>query len=499
MPREIVVLQVGQCGNQIGQKLWDVLYQEHLAHPEFEEAREALFYESRESRPTLAGPKAASSSSASPSSSSSSNNLVARCVAVDMEEGVLSAMVRGPLGALFDRTHFVSDVSGAGNNWAVGHMEFGDQYLDSISDSVRRMVEKCDSLQTFFVLHSLSGGTGSGLGTRMLGMLQEEFPHVFRFCSVVMPSENSTDVVTAPYNSCFALRELVEHADCVLPLDNEALAHAVDRATTGNSSKAGGGGSAAAAAAMGSGPIPPSLKKGSYSVAEPTKNNRLPYDSMNAIVAQMLSNVTCSMRFPGALNMDINEITTNLVPYPRLHLISSAIAPLSMHTKSLTGAKQLDGMFAACCERDYQLVVLPDAGKSHTTLATAYIARGASITVGDLTRNVARAKERIKMVHWNRDGFKTALCGVAPLGHPHSLLSLTNSCAIADKVRSMQDRFRKLYSVKSHVHHYEQYLELPYFDATMEVLGQMVDDYDFLNTAPAPTSMPRSMKDLVVF
>lgn len=39
-----------------------------------------------------------------------------------MEEGVLKSMLRGPLKGLFDRHFFVSDVSGAGNNWAVGHM-----------------------------------------------------------------------------------------------------------------------------------------------------------------------------------------------------------------------------------------------------------------------------------------------------------------------------------------------------------------------------------------
>lgn len=30
MPREIVTLQVGQCGNQIGSRLWDLALCEHL-------------------------------------------------------------------------------------------------------------------------------------------------------------------------------------------------------------------------------------------------------------------------------------------------------------------------------------------------------------------------------------------------------------------------------------------------------------------------------------
>lgn len=34
------------------------------------------------------------------------------------------------------------------------------------------------------------------------------------------------------------------------------------------------------------------------------------YDSMNSVAAHMLTNLTASMRFPGLLNIDLNEITT---------------------------------------------------------------------------------------------------------------------------------------------------------------------------------------------
>ena len=34
------------------------------------------------------------------------------------------------------------------------------------------------------------------------------------------------------------------------------------------------------------------------------------------------------MRFAGELNVDLNEITTNLVPFPRLHYLMPALAPL---------------------------------------------------------------------------------------------------------------------------------------------------------------------------
>ncbi|KEG15528.1 putative epsilon tubulin [Trypanosoma grayi] len=475
MPREVVSIQVGQCGNQLGLKWWDVMLEEHKANPQYPDARDALFDASSTGRDGKA-------------------SLKARCVAIDMEEGVLRSMLRGPLQDLFDATFFVSDVSGAGNNWAVGHMEYGDKYIDSISESVRGQVERCDSIQSFLVMHSLSGGTGSGLGTRVLGLLEDEFPHVFRICPVVMPGAVD-DVVTAPYNTAFALRELIEHADAVLPLDNDALARMADSAL-GRKSLSN------AAGELVRGVVP---KAHGYSVAQPTKTT-MPYDSMNALVAQLLSNLTCAMRFPGTLNMDINEITTNLVPYPRLLFLTAAIAPLNVaRHSSVAGPRSVDAMLGACLDKDHQFVDVSGGAESALTkeagtcLATAIVARGPQITVGDLARNVPRIRERQKLVYWNEDGFKMALCGVSPLGHRDSVLMLANHCSIAQKLEKSYQRFMRLYAVRSHVHHYEKFLELTYFDATAEILSTAVDDYNFLNTLQPPTDVPRSMRELVYY
>lgn len=53
------------------------------------------------------------------------------------------------------------------------------------------------------------------------------------------------------------------------------------------------------------------------------------FDGMNGIAANMLLHLTSSVRFEGALNVDLNEITTNLVPFPRLHFLLASLSPLS--------------------------------------------------------------------------------------------------------------------------------------------------------------------------
>jgi tubulin epsilon len=52
------------------------------------------------------------------------------------------------------------------------------------------------------------------------------------------------------------------------------------------------------------------------------------FEKENSIVANVINNMTCSMRFEGDLNVDMNEITMNLVPYPKQHFLQSSLSPL---------------------------------------------------------------------------------------------------------------------------------------------------------------------------
>lgn len=53
------------------------------------------------------------------------------------------------------------------------------------------------------------------------------------------------------------------------------------------------------------------------------------FDGMNSIAANMLLNLTSSMRFAGPLNVDLNDLTMNLVPFPRLHFLLASMSPLA--------------------------------------------------------------------------------------------------------------------------------------------------------------------------
>ena len=56
--------------------------------------------------------------------------------------------------------------------------------------------------------------------------------------------------------------------------------------------------------------------------------DRPTYTNLNRLIAQIISSITASLRFEGALNVDLNEFQTNLVPYPRIHFPLATYSPV---------------------------------------------------------------------------------------------------------------------------------------------------------------------------
>lgn len=73
------------------------------------------------------------------------------------------------------------------------------------------------------LLHSIAGGTGSGLGSFILERLNDRYPKKLLQTYSVFPNSSTPDVVVQPYNSLLSLKRLTNCADSTVVLDNEAL------------------------------------------------------------------------------------------------------------------------------------------------------------------------------------------------------------------------------------------------------------------------------------
>ena len=145
--REIVHLQAGQCGNQIGAKFWEIISDEHGIDPtgsytgtsELQLERIEVYYNQTEGlspEQKQRGEKLVSG-----------GKFVPRAVLVDLEPGTMDSVRSGPYGGIFRPDNFVFGQSGAGNNWAKGHYTEGAELVDSVLDVVRKEAESCDCLQ----------------------------------------------------------------------------------------------------------------------------------------------------------------------------------------------------------------------------------------------------------------------------------------------------------------------------------------------------------------
>jgi len=92
------------------------------------------------------------------------------------------------------------------------------------------------------------------------------------------------------------------------------------------------------------------------------------YTNLNRLVAQVCWSLTASLRFDGALNADITEFQTNLVPYPRIHFMLTSYEPVISAEKAyheqLSVAEITNsvfepaGMMAKCDPRHGKYMVL---------------------------------------------------------------------------------------------------------------------------------------------
>ncbi|KAJ3198632.1 Tubulin epsilon chain [Entophlyctis luteolus] len=353
MPQCIVV-PVGQCGNQIAARFWDRALQEQEDHCR----------PSASAAPSLAL-DAFFALSTSGKARHRSPRLNARAVLVDMEEGVINQVLASPLRTLFSDDQIVSSNSGSGNNWAVGYATYGASHGQAIEEALRMQAEQCDSLQAFFLLSSLGGGTGSGLGSFVIELLADCYPDVYRFSVPVCPSEDD-DVVTSPYNTMLSLAKLIESADCVLPVENQALIDICNKISPAKSRDPNAQKANSSVTIIDSGTKP-------YGGLCAGTRKKLPFDEMNNIVANLILNVTASMRFEGSMNVDINDIVTNLVPFPQQKFLFSSMTPLTVSADVHIPSRRLDQMFSEAFSKDCQL--LKADPKSATYLACALMGK----------------------------------------------------------------------------------------------------------------------------
>jgi len=434
MPREIITLQVGQCGNQIATEFWKRLCSEHGISPDGNlvenavenagDRKDVFFYQSDD------------------------DHYIPRALLLDLEPKVIGAIKKGPYANLFnpENVFLSTEGSGAGNNWAIGYT-MGDKFEEQIFEMIDREADNSDSLEGFVLIHSIAGGTGSGMGSNILEKLNDRFPKkLIQTYSVFPNQQEAGDVVVQPYNSILTLKRLILNADSVVVIDNTALNK---------------------------------IAETSLHLTTPT------FSEINSLVSTVMAASTSTLRYPGYMNNDLVGLMASLIPTPRTHFLMTGYTPLTTAKQLQTVKKTsvIDVMSRLLHQKNLMVSCPIDKGNYISIL---------NIIQGDVdptqihkSLQRIRQKKAVSFIPWGPAGIQVVLARKSPYlpnTHRVSGLMLANHTMIrALMVRSIQ-QFDKLRKVGAFIENYRSQGpmfadNLEEFDDSREVVANLVEEY----------------------
>jgi len=200
------------------------------------------------------------------------------------------------------------------------------------------------------------------------------------------------------------------------------------------------------------------------------------------------------MRFAGNLNVDLNDITMNLVPFPDLHFLITSLSPLYGLLDVQLPPRRLQQMFSDAFRSDFQLCRADPVRSRY--LGCGLLVRG-RVEISDVTENMERIRPRLDFAEWNPDPFKLGLCAVPPVGQQHAMLTLANNCCFEGIFTNILSRYGRLAERQLYMHHYDAYMERSGFAEAAEAVTALRDRYAELQRPSGPAAAAERLAPIV--
>ncbi|EAS05728.2 tubulin/FtsZ family, GTPase domain protein (macronuclear) [Tetrahymena thermophila SB210] len=267
--REIINIQIGKGGNQIGLDFWEALHIEHSLDP-YGDLNHSSDYQKEKFNvyflETIKG------------------SYCARSIQVDSDPDFINEIQQSYIQNLFSQSSFIYGNSSSNNNFSQGYSQL--ELLDQVQEEIRLQAEQSECLQGFQLMRSLGGGTGSGYGSLILQMLNDLYPKNMISNFSIFPTPGVNDIIVEPYNAVLSIPGLYSQSNFCFSFHNGTLNKILMKIIGNNT---------------------PSLK------------------DLNTIIKQSISGVTALWRFPSQISNDIRKFAMNLVPFPNLNYINISL------------------------------------------------------------------------------------------------------------------------------------------------------------------------------
>ena len=361
---ECISIHVGQAGVQISNACWELYCLEHGIQPDGQMPSDKTTGGGDDSFNTFF-------------SETGAGKHVPRAAFVDLKPMVIDEVRTGTCRQLFHPEQLIIGKEDAASNYARGHYTIGQEITDLIF-RIRKLADQCTGLQGFLVFHSLGGGTGSGFTSLLMERLSVDYGKKSKLEFSVYRALQVSTAVVEPYNSILTTHTTLEHSDCAFMVDNEAI----------------------------------------YDICRRNLDTERPtYTNLHRLISQMVSSITASLRFDGALNVDLTEFQTNQVPYPCIHFPLATYAPVISAEKAYHEQLSVAEITSVCFEPANQMVKRnPHHGKY---MACCLLYRG-DVVPKDVNAAIATIKTKcsIQFVDWCTTGFKVGINYQPPTAVP---------------------------------------------------------------------------------
>jgi len=443
MANEIISIHVGQAGIGMGAAAWDLLT-----------LQAGLDFQGCKDFSAMKNPQE-STSIYQLFTENSKGGYCPRCIFVDTEPNVIDDLVMSrDYKNLFAEEFCVKGNDGASGCFGRGKYHSGKAIHEEVCRAVRRKIEACSKPTATCVYSSICGGTGSGYTPALLEHLTASLEKVTHHCHTLIPGTNISSAPVEPYNVILSLAEALEICDVRFIYDNETCYRM-------------------------------------YNEIHQYQNIKTTYYHVNHLIGQVITGITSCSGQGTTLDCDINQFETNLVPFPKVNLISPSLVPLNYR-----GSKVYHSAYSITADSfltNHEMSPLdPSKGQF---VACCMIYKG-NYDYNDVYKAVIDIRKGmgIEFVEWVPTGFKI---GLSPIRFVHpdrqgeaykipnvSLLKLSNHTAIFDVANNTLEKYNYLLEKRAYTFHF---------------IGEGMEEGEFVDAAEKLEAHIEQLKSAVQF